>query len=133
MRAWLFVLAVLATFKEIVQVASTDNFEPDKLEQIEKSLISLLGMERRPKIVDRTKIVIPDELQDIFNEMMTGHYAMDSVSLPMPGVHAKSANTIRCFQHEGKQFFFKKKIDRQFFIFCAVAKYISFFEFYEVS
>ncbi len=106
MRAWLFVLAVLATFKEIVQVASTDNsLEPDKLEQIEKSLISLLGMERRPKIIDRTKIVIPDELQDIFNEMMTGHYAMDSVSLPMPGVHAKSANTIRCFQHEGTDYF----------------------------
>lgn len=114
MRAWLFVLAVLATFKEIVQVASTDSLEPDKLEQIEKSLISLLGMERRPKIIDRTKIVIPDELQDIFNEMMTGHYAMDSVSLPMPGVHAKSANTIRCFQHEGN-YEIKKLLRKVFF------------------
>lgn len=100
MRAWLFVLAVLATFKEIVQVASTDILEPDKLEQIENSLISIFGMEKRPKIIDRTNIVIPDELHDIYNRLTTGA-PMDSVNLPMPGVHAKSANTMRSFQHEG--------------------------------
>lgn len=103
MRAWLFVLAVLATFKDIVQVASTDNLEPDKLEQIENSLISIFGMEKRPKIIDRKNIVIPDELHDIYTRLTAGA-PMDSVNLPMPGVHAKSANTMRSFQHEGKFF-----------------------------
>lgn len=109
MRAWLFVLAVLATTKQIVQVASTENnrnqMDPVVLEQFEKTLFAQLGLTRRTRTIDRSKIVIPDELRDIYNKMMEGHQDTDSVNLPMPGVHTKSANTIRSFVHEGKFFF----------------------------
>lgn len=120
MRAWLYVLAVLmATLKLIVPVASSissssssrnsgnteekQQLDPVALAQFEKTLFAQLGMVRRPHIVDRSKIVIPDELKEIFNKMMEGHELMDSVNLPMPGTHTKSANTIRSFAHEGKQ------------------------------
>lgn len=124
MRAWLYVLAVLmATLKLIVPVASSisssssssrssgsteekQQLDPVALAQFEKTLFAQLGMVRRPHIVDRSKIVIPDELKEIFNKMMEGHELMDSVNLPMPGSHTKSANTIRSFAHEGKLNFF---------------------------
>lgn len=111
MRAWLFVLAVLATFKPIVQVASTDKrnkqqIDPVALEQFEKTLLNQLGIEKRPKIIDRSKIVIPDELKEVFNQMMMGHEDIYSVNLPIAGKHTKSANTIRSFAHEGEHLFF---------------------------
>lgn len=126
MRAWLYVLAVLmATLKLIVPVACiaeaeqpdqksqsqqqqqqpSDKLDPIVLAQFEKTLFAQLGMERRPHIVDRTKIVIPDELKDIYHKMMAAHELTDSVQLPMPGSDTKSANTIRSFAHEGNFLF----------------------------
>ena len=105
MRAWIFVLAVLATIIPIVQVASTDkriNLDPGELELFEKTLFAQLGMEKRTRIVDRSNIVIPNELQDIYNKMMHSQEYSDSISLPLPGANTKSANTIRSFAHEGK-------------------------------
>lgn len=105
MRGWLFVLAVLATFRPIVQVASTDKskpIDPEVVEQFEKTLLSQLGMEKKPKSIDRSKIVIPNQLKEVYNKIMVDHELINSVNLPVPGVHAKSANTVRSFAHEGK-------------------------------
>ncbi|KAJ6646796.1 Protein decapentaplegic [Pseudolycoriella hygida] len=109
MRAWLCVLAVLATLGGTQQVASTDTvLEPDKLREVESSLISIFGMNGRPKIIDRTKIVIPEEILNLYNEQVTAPYTMDSVTFNKPGVHTQTANTMRSFQHEDS------KIDERF-------------------
>lgn len=138
MRAWLFVLAVLATFNRVQQVASTeevkssssssssytsssssdssslesnnvdlsdsDNLrgnkpDPQTLVQIEKNLLSLFGFEKRPK-VDRSKIVIPEAMKQLYAQIM-GH-ELDSLDVPKADLHNKDANTIRSYTHEGE-------------------------------
>ena len=132
MRAWLFVLAVLATFNRVQQVASTeevksssssytssdsssldsnnvelsdsDNIrgnkpDPQTLVQIEKNLLSLFGFEKRPK-VDRSKIVIPEAMKQLYAQIM-GH-ELDSLDVPKADLHNKDANTIRSYTHEGE-------------------------------
>ena len=145
MRAWLFVLAVLATLNNAVQRVSTeevasssnparitidslessstldssssnsvlsDNLssdresssfnrekpDPQTLVQIEKNLLSLFGFHKRPK-VDRSKIVIPEAMKELYAQIM-GH-ELDSTNVPKEGLHTKNANTVRSFTHEG--------------------------------
>lgn len=137
MRAWLFVLAVLATFNRVQQVASTEEVkssssssspsssdsssldsnnvdlsdsldrdsnrgnkpDPQTLVQIEKNLLSLFGFEKRPK-VDRSKIVIPEAMKQLYAQIM-GH-ELDSLDVPKADLHNKDANTIRSYTHEGE-------------------------------
>lgn len=124
MHAWLFVLAVLATLQPLVQVASTEEVKssssiiassiltedknrdkpnPETLVQIEKNLLSLFGFNKRPK-VDRSKVVIPEAMKQLYAEIM-GH-ELESVNLPKPGLLTQSANTVRSFTHEGNYNFF---------------------------
>lgn len=194
MRAWLFVIAVLATFHSIMQVASTDessiftarsspltpfstttttaqeidllNLEnkdsgshsdsnrnnnsnnssrndnrntnhntnndnsdsekqeinPDDAEahaHLEKTLLSLFGMKKRPKIIDRASIVIPPAMKALYEKMM-GHElkTTDPVgSLPTDTLLKGIANTVRSFPHEG-----------EFFLFHSFFKYIVLFQ-----
>lgn len=123
MHAWLFVLAVLATLQPLVKVASTEEVKssssiitsskstedknrdkpnPETLVQIEKNLLSLFGFNKRPK-VDRSKVVIPEAMKNLYAEIM-GH-ELESVNLPKPGLLTKSANTVRSFTHEGNYCF----------------------------
>lgn len=125
MHAWLFVLAVLATLQPLVKVASTEEVKssssiitsskttedknrdkpnPETLVQIEKNLLSLFGFNKRPK-VDRSKVVIPEAMKNLYAEIM-GH-ELESVNLPKPGLLTKSANTVRSFTHEGNYFCYK--------------------------
>lgn len=69
--------------------------------QIENNLLSLFGFKSRPKLIDRSKIVIPEAMKQLYAEIM-GHELRESVNLPKPGLHSKSANTVRSFTHEGK-------------------------------
>lgn len=90
--------------------------DPETLVQIEKNLLSLFGFKKRPKI-DRSKIVIPEAMKKLYAEIM-GH-ELDSVNVPKPGLHTKSANTVRSFTHEGKSisissFFFPSKLYSKF-------------------
>lgn len=147
MRAWLFVLAVLATVQPIIQVASTSIEEtsasssssfatslsstsssstviqddvnteqdsehrvrlkpdPSTIVEIEKNLISLFGFTTIPKI-DRSKVVIPEAMKELYTQIMG--YELDTLNLPKPGLHTKSANTVRSFTHE------ESKIDKRF-------------------
>lgn len=137
MRAWLLVIAVLATFQPIVQVASTEDSsssssvtstqtsatnsnklnqinndnegtttaqqrpkpDPETQVQIEKNLLSLFGMKSRPRSIDRSKVIIPEAMKQLYAEI-TGQ-ELRTTNLPKPGLHTKSANTVRSFQHEG--------------------------------
>lgn len=127
MRVWLLLLVVLATLSRTQQVASTtdnnikdnikndnhssnkdnnnkDNLNNNKLTsdtlvQIEKNLLSILGLPKRPKI-DRSKIVIPKRLREIYEQTM-GH-ELSSVHIPAPGSYTQTSNTMRSFVHQGK-------------------------------
>lgn len=140
MRAWLLVIAVLATFQPIVQVASTEDIsssssdtstqtsttnnnklnqinndeeetttqqqqqqrtkpDPETQVQIEKNLLSLFGMKSRPRSIDRSKVIIPEAMKQLYADI-TGQ-ELRTTNLPKPGLHTKSANTVRSFQHEG--------------------------------
>lgn len=134
MRAWLIIIAVLATFEPIVQVASTEDttisppsstteslssssssstttststttertkIDPESRIVIEQNLLSLLGRKSPPKDIDRSKVIIPQQLRDLY-VTMTGQEQRKSVNLPKPGLLTKSANTVRSFFHEGK-------------------------------
>lgn len=111
MRAWLYVLVVLvaATLNDqiVVQAVDADTtvVDPEAMAKFEKTLFAQLGLSKRPQIIDRASIVIPDELMEIYKKMMEGHETSDSVALPTPGQHTKSANTIRTYVHEGWFFF----------------------------
>lgn len=88
--------------------------------KVEKNLLSIFGMSKRPKPIDRTKVVIPDAMKALYAEIM-GEELRESVNIPRPGLHTKSANTVRSFTHEGKHrlknhiYYFYGKI-RSFFI-----------------
>lgn len=68
--------------------------------KVEKNLLTLFGRSKRPKPIDRSKVVIPDSLKMLYTEIM-GEELRESVNLPKPGLHTKSANTVRSFTHEG--------------------------------
>lgn len=83
--------------KEIIK----DKVKPDPstLVEIENSLLSLFNMKRPPKI-DRSKIIIPEAMKNLYAQIM-GH-EIDSVNIPKPGLLTKSANTVRSFTHKGE-------------------------------
>lgn len=74
--------------------------DPATLVEIEKSLLSLFGFPKRPKI-DRSKVVIPEAMKQLYAQIM-GHELDDSVNVPKPGLNTRNANTVRSFTHEGK-------------------------------
>lgn len=106
MHAWLYVLAAFVTVVQLrmhtVVGATAAAIDPVVLASYEKDLFAQLGLTKRPKIIDRANIVIPDELMEIYHKMMAGHEHSDSVQLPTPGRHTKTANTIRSYGHEGE-------------------------------
>uniref|UniRef100_A0A1I8MHF7 Protein decapentaplegic n=1 Tax=Musca domestica TaxID=7370 RepID=A0A1I8MHF7_MUSDO len=79
--------------------------DPSTLVEIENSLLSLFNMKRPPKI-DRSKIVIPEAMKQLYAQIM-GH-ELNSVNIPKPGLLTKSANTVRSFTHQDS------KIDDRF-------------------
>ena len=76
-----------------------DKPDPQTLVQIEKNLLSLFGFSKRPK-VDRSKIVIPEAMKQLYAQIM-GH-ELDSLNVPKADLHKVEANTVRSYTHEGK-------------------------------
>lgn len=68
--------------------------------KVEKNLLTLFGMSKRPKPIDRSKIVIPEAMKALYSEIM-GEELRETVNFPKPGLLTKSANTVRSFLHEG--------------------------------
>lgn len=69
--------------------------------KVEKNLLTLFGMSKRPKPIDRSKIIIPEAMKALYSEIMVEELR-ESVNFPKPGLLTKSANTVRSFLHEGK-------------------------------
>lgn len=80
---------------------TTTTLDHDTKIKVEKNLLSIFGMSKRPKQIDRSKVVIPDAMKALYAEIM-GEELRESVNLPKPGLHTRSANTVRSFTHEGE-------------------------------
>lgn len=63
---------------------------------IEASLLSLLGFAKRPK--PQGQAYVPESLKKLFVKQNT----IGMADIAKPGIHARSANTVRSFSHVGK-------------------------------
>lgn len=68
--------------------------------KIKKSLLTLFGMKNRPKLIGRSKTLIPNAMKSLMLEIVSDE-SRESVHLPKPGLLTDSANTVRSFVHEG--------------------------------
>lgn len=92
---------------EAIESSEKVTLDHDTQIKVEKNLLSIFGMTKRPTPIDRSKVVIPDAMKALYAEIM-GEELRESVNLPKPGLHTKSANTVRSFTHE------ESKIDERF-------------------
>lgn len=74
--------------------------DTDTLVKVQNTLLSAFGLKRRPKNLDRSKIVIPEAMKKLYAEIMGQE--LDSINIPKPGLHTKTANTVRSFTHQGE-------------------------------
>lgn len=102
MRSLLMVVTVLAALTSITVSTSTDEpaqLDQKALQQVESNLLSLFGLNRRPR-VNRKNVRIPKAMLDLY-KLQTGQ-DVDTSMLPLPGRHTRSANTVRTFTHQGR-------------------------------
>nr|CAD7266761.1 unnamed protein product [Timema shepardi] len=111
MRGLLMVLPVLTTllvpYPPVTDASQTPTrqqqkgraMDADMLNSVETNLMSLFGFKRRPRL-DRSKVVIPDAMLELY-QRQTG-LSLDTASLALPGRHTKTANTVRSFVHKGQ-------------------------------
>lgn len=69
------------------------------LAEVETNLRTLFGFKGRPK-VDRSKLVIPQALIDLYEEQSGSK--LDITSINRPGLFTQTANTIRSYTHVGE-------------------------------
>lgn len=98
---WL--LAILLEI-QCSKALETETTSKEVLAQVEANLMSLFGFKKRPGKVDRSKVVIPQALLDLY-EKQTGK-PLNSVNIRKPGLLTKSANTVRSFNHVGMYYVF---------------------------
>lgn len=93
-------LTTLAGGSQVDDTGGDDGGGQRKIEipkQVEDNLMSLFGFTSRPKNIDRSKVVIPQAMLDLY-ERQTGK-RLDTTNIHKPGAHTKSANTVRSFTH----------------------------------
>nr|UYR58232.1 decapentaplegic [Henosepilachna vigintioctopunctata] len=77
--------------------SSETSVMPEKvLAEVETNLMTLFGFKGRPK-VNRSSLVIPKALLDMYHEQNGGRFNV--TSLHRPGVLTKTANTVRSYTH----------------------------------
>lgn len=69
------------------------------INEFKTAMLPLFGFKDRPK-VDGTKFQVPETLKELYQKQIDYH--LDTASIPLPGLHTQSANTIRSFTHVGK-------------------------------
>lgn len=94
--------------------------DTENLVEVQNTLLQLIGLKRRPRNLDRSKIIIPEAMKKLYAEIMGQE--LDSINIPKPGLHTKTANTVRSFSHQGELLFY-------FYIF----KYLNFLNIMEVK
>lgn len=93
-RYWLAWLA----FLECCHLATgVDSYPPEVIQQVETSLLSLFGYKKRPPRMDRSKLVIPEELRRLY-ELQNG-LKFPTSHIRKKGTYLTSANTVRSFTH----------------------------------
>lgn len=90
----------LAT-NEAIESSEQVTMDQDTQIKVEKNLLNIFGMKKRPTPINRANVVIPDAMKVLYAEIV-GEELRDSVHFPKPGLHTKSANTVRSFTHEGE-------------------------------
>lgn len=68
---------------------------------LENSILSLLGLSKRPKPIDRSKIVVPDTMKQLYDDLMNDDEKRPP-NFPEPNYYTRKANTVRSFAHAGK-------------------------------
>lgn len=89
---------------ECVCYSTSTSIPKEVLDEVETNLLSLFGFRRRPRI-DRSKVVIPEAMLRMY-EKQIGH-PYDTASIPRPGLHTMSANTVRSYTHIGRCFLYR--------------------------
>ncbi|XP_076057051.1 bone morphogenetic protein 2-like [Oratosquilla oratoria] len=95
---WLMVASrggVLAASMVPSSVASSN---PEMVQQLEKSLLALFGLNRRPS-VDRNRVVVPSYMVDLYQQQQADNVPSDVTQLNLPSKHTHTANTVRSFKH----------------------------------
>lgn len=84
--------------------SSSDHFKTVNREQVvagvEASLLSLLGFEKRPN--PQGSAHVPESLK----KLQARQNSIGTADIAKPGIHARSANTVRSFSHVGECRFF---------------------------
>ncbi|XP_024887270.1 protein decapentaplegic-like [Temnothorax curvispinosus] len=76
---------------------TTDRKDRDQvIAGMEASLLSLLGLAKRPR--PQGQAYIPHSLRELYDRQN----AIGIADIAKPGIHARSANTVRSFPHIGK-------------------------------
>ncbi|XP_066245557.1 protein decapentaplegic-like [Euwallacea similis] len=101
---WLAWLAVLECCFLTSGVIHT--YPPEVIEKVESTLFSLFGHKKRPQKMDRSKLVIPDEMKRLY-ELQNGMKFATS-NIPKKAAYLTSANTVRSFVH------IESPVDRKF-------------------
>lgn len=99
MHGLLLLLAfIVLTLEPVMRVSGSPT--PESAAVIEANLLSLLGMSRRPKM-DREKLrrraAIPAVMMQLYKQQT--NQELDTATLPLPGRHIRSANTVTTFTH----------------------------------
>ncbi|PSN48329.1 Protein decapentaplegic [Blattella germanica] len=100
MRGLLMVMPVLLATLSTISATDSSSVSikenPEVLEKVESSLLSLFGFQQRPR-PRRGKVVVPDAMLELYRRQ-TGQ-DVDTSALPLPGRHTHTANTVRSFTH----------------------------------
>ncbi|XP_022193714.1 protein decapentaplegic [Nilaparvata lugens] len=67
-------------------------------QRLEATLLSALGLSSRPR-TDRSRVVVPPAMMELYRRQ-AGLKGQETLALPLPGRHTRSANTVRSFQHK---------------------------------
>ncbi|XP_022905507.2 protein decapentaplegic-like [Onthophagus taurus] len=93
-------LLLVAFFVELTRSSASQSTPPSSKEvlaEVETGLMSLFGFKKRPSNVDRSKVIIPPALLELYQKHMSGH--RDTVAIAKPGLNTRNANTVRSFTH----------------------------------
>lgn len=106
MQASLYMIVILVVFQSFTLASNlaTESpgmeITPRQKESLEKSILSLLGLTKRPPPVDPSKIVIPDSMRQRYDDRMRDNRETP-VNFQRPGLYTRSADTVRSFTHTG--------------------------------
>jgi len=80
----------------LLRFRTNDPSDEQVIAGMEASLLSLLGFTKRPK--PQGSAYIPESLKKLYDRQNS----IGSADIAKPGIHTRSANTVRSFSHVGE-------------------------------